>query len=172
MFLTFHVPIFDVSDVPQTDVPCSPCPYISCFLTSSMSYKLMSLSFNVPVLDVPDVPENDDPFNPCPYISCPLPNSMSLNLISLSLHVPVYDVPDVPQIHILSTHVPLKFEVPLIPFPVYDVPFNPCPYISCLITNSVSLNLMSLTFHVPVYDVPDVHQIDVLFNPCSYISCP
>ena len=36
----------------------------------------------------------------------------------------------------------------------------------------MSLKLMSLSFHVPLIDVPGVPQLDVTFNLCPYISCP
>ena len=87
---------------------------------------------------------------------------MTLKLMSLSIHVP-----DLPQINVL---------------------FNPYPYSSCPLTNSMFLKLMVLLFHVPVFYVPQpipcpskgcpfipcpyVPQIDDPFNPCYCISCP
>ena len=66
---------------------------------------------------------------------------------------------------------------------VFDVPFNPCPHISCVLTNLMSLKLvslfsmslylmflmylklMSLSIHVPAFDVPEDPQIHVPFYP-------
>ena len=62
MSLSFHVPVYDVPDVPQIHVPFNPCSYISCPLSSAISLKLKSLSMHVPVFHVPDDPQIPVPF--------------------------------------------------------------------------------------------------------------
>ena len=139
--LFFHVPVFDVPDVSQIDVPFIPCPCIWCS-SNRYPFQLMSLYFMS--LNQFNVPHIYIPFIPCPCISCPLTNSMSPNFTSLSFHVPVFDVP----------------AVPFIPCPCIWCPWYPSNWFPF---QSMSLYFMSINqLHVP--------QVDVTFIPCPWQS--
>ena len=162
MSLSIHVPIFDVPNVPQIQVPFNlcpichapepiPCPSNSCPFHSMPLYFISLNQLHVP------------------FISCPLSNPMPFKFTSLSFHVPIFDALMSLKLISLSIHV-FIFHIP------YTIS---CPSNShCL--HSISLYLMSMMYlkftslliHVPIFHVPDVPQSHVPFNPCSYISCP
>ena len=161
MSLSFHVPVFDILDVPQSDIPFNPCPYILCPLTRSMSLKLISHSFHAPAFHVLNALQINVSFIPCGCIWCPsnwcpfhsiclyLKSLMSLKLVFFSIHVHIFHVPQ----------------------PIW-YPSNWCPFqsMSMYLMSLMSLKLTSLSFHVPVFEVPGVPQIVVPFNACLSIS--
>ena len=65
LYLSFHVTVFDVPDVPLIEAFSI---HVSVFDVPDVVFKIMCPSVHVPVFDVTDGHQIDVPFIPCPCI--------------------------------------------------------------------------------------------------------